>query len=297
VASTCHILRPDLSWLTECGRENRMLNADKTDIERRWCKKCVLGHKTRPASSLNPACPKCQDPMGKVRGAMGRSAQACVRCDRVDKEELTAVVPKGTSDIQKDLGRIRSRGVDGKEYVLHVQAKLGITLCSKISKDVNCYPLLADRRQCILENQCCKQCARIVSNPRSCQVVHTNDRVKAVIRVGHFLYTKSPYRQKHKMGQWLKRALQALWGDDMQLEMVEGVPISRGDDRRAKWCVVSTKPEWSRSDAVFSVSLLRDGRAEFKLNPWGSDEIRQLRKYMILSRTEALGKSNVLERL
>jgi hypothetical protein len=63
----------------------------------------------------------------------------------------------------------------------------------------------------------------------------------------------------------LKRLNTELFEDKYKVERVEGVPISRADDRKTKWCFTFTNPPPGFTDASFSVTLLRDGRMEFKV--------------------------------
>jgi len=54
-----------------------------------------------------------------------------------------------------------------------------------------------------------------------------------------------------------------LWGDKYRVERVNGVPVSRGDSRKAKWDFWIA--ERTTPDCAFTISMLRGGRLEFKV--------------------------------
>lgn len=186
MAASCHIVRPDLTWLTECGRESQGLNAEESDIDRRWCVTCKKAHETRPVSELNPACSGCSKPLARVK-KLGRGSQLkCVQCGySAGKSELTAVIPRGTNGSPERPGRVRSRHSYemAKNYVMHVQMRSDTTFCNKPVKDMDCYPLQADREQCIEEDQCCQSCAMVIyASMRRAQGPFRNRRVEFIHR-------------------------------------------------------------------------------------------------------------------
>lgn len=84
--------------------------------------------------------------------------------------------------------------------------------------------------------------------------------------MGHYSYSRiDPSRTKDDVRAVLSALVGELWPDGMRLEEVKGVPVSREDDREAKWCFHPADPGWG--DAAFSISLARRGgslKLEFK---------------------------------
>ena len=75
-----------------------------------------------------------------------------------------------------------------------------------------------------------------------------------------------------------------LFGPVYRVERVEGVPTSDVDPRVAMWCF---HHEAFKTDAAFSISLLRDGRFEFKVprsswDRWWSDQQKVRRRLVKL---------------
>jgi hypothetical protein len=107
--------------------------------------------------------------------------------------------------------------------------------------------------------------------------------------MGHFVYSalRGSYNKKPDLVEKvLVQVVKELWSDAW-VERVEGVPIDKGDNRKAKWAVCL--PGWS--DAAFALSLLRDGRLEFKWPP-GEDRIKMQRqaRMLLVRRLNVLAK-------
>jgi hypothetical protein len=56
-----------------------------------------------------------------------------------------------------------------------------------------------------------------------------------------------------------------LWGPTYRVDRSAGVPATPEDTRQAFWCFTHTDPAVYRGDAAFSITLLKDGRLEFKV--------------------------------
>ena len=86
-----------------------------------------------------------------------------------------------------------------------------------------------------------------------------------------------------KIESAMREICTALFGDALRVDRVDGVPISRGDDRKAMWAFMDDQPRGG--DCAFSISLLRDGRLEFKVprSLWDADwkKQQQIRRRLV----------------
>jgi len=84
--------------------------------------------------------------------------------------------------------------------------------------------------------------------------------------VGHFYY--SAIRSKptvERVEADLQRISMELFETKFRIERSDGIPNSRADDRRARWEFWLTDPARAFGDCSFTISMLRDGRFEFKV--------------------------------
>lgn len=92
--------------------------------------------------------------------------------------------------------------------------------------------------------------------------------------MGYFYYSKLARKPgPEELEENLKRINEKLWGTRYRVDKVEGVPVSRGDNRKAMWAFMLTDKRYANCDAAFSVSLLKGGQLEFKVprSSWGQD--------------------------
>lgn len=56
-----------------------------------------------------------------------------------------------------------------------------------------------------------------------------------------------------------------LWGDKYGIKRGKEIPITPKDSRKAKWAFCLNSDEFAGCDAAFTMTLLKDGRMEFKV--------------------------------
>ena len=93
--------------------------------------------------------------------------------------------------------------------------------------------------------------------------------------MGHYEYSGIPPKIPVENVYAVIRTLsEELWGDHVKPEMLDGIPIGKGDNRLAKWVFHPDEPGWG--DAAFSISLIkRDGSLLLEFKMPVSDEGKQ----------------------
>jgi hypothetical protein len=104
--------------------------------------------------------------------------------------------------------------------------------------------------------------------------------------MGEFYY--SSVRQKlspERLDADIVRLNNVVFGGKFCVRRVEGVPVSRGDNRKAQWAFWLTEPPVGFTDCSFTFALLRDGRLEFKVprSQWDEhwEDQQKLRRKMV----------------
>lgn len=81
--------------------------------------------------------------------------------------------------------------------------------------------------------------------------------------MSEFYYSSLKKRaSKERIDAVVRDISEAVFGDSVTVEVQRGVPMSRGDDRARTWLFWDMS---GSSDCSFTISLLRDGRLEFKV--------------------------------
>ena len=82
--------------------------------------------------------------------------------------------------------------------------------------------------------------------------------------MGHYDYFGLPPKLTTDEIDGAIRALSVeLWSGFIEPELLSGLPLSKEDNRRAKWAFMVNEPGWS--DAAFSLTLVYDEHGTLKL--------------------------------